>query len=859
MSGLTKYTILGGLDLSYVFVPYKSGTTKASITGYKVNGIDLNSIFLNNYALEQNSQFENTILRYNSNKTNFIKGINDLNNSFFYSFPNKRCIVWGSRAYLFINGLNSTTNNVSFTLSNTLNTLNRLQDYNFIYFANAESASSAVEGNFMIDNNLNVWFIGINYNAELGNGVVDNIKYTLPTPVVGLSNIVSLCIRTGFFALDISGNVWFWGSNSAGGLGNGTTDSLFYPVTKITALSNIIFFNMYYNSFCALDKSGNVWFWGYNYGGFGNGLNNGILYPITKISGLSNIIMIAGCYTYNGIALDTSGNVWFWGVNNSGGFGNAISDPQSCYVPTKITGLSNITSIYSTNKQQIYYTCYLAIDVSGKLWLWGYDSGFLGNGISMNKYYIPTDASGVTKKINNITCIKSITGETGTFLALDGSNHLWSWGSNVNGQFGNQTNSGIYVPTDISGLYNVLYVSKLQSNGYNTFFALVKPFINFWGNNIAGQVGSGLAGTNYLTTTIVRGIGTQPSYTGITNMAMGNNACLAIDNNSNVWFWGNNVNGQFGNQTNSGIYVPTIISSLINITNVKISDFGCLGLDISRNVWFWGNNVKGQLGNGSTETVYYNPTIISSLSNITKIAIGYYGCLALDISGNVWFWGSNATGQVGNGNSGKTSTPSNPPTTLSTYYTPTQVLGLVKNIKSIEIGYYSCLALDTSGHVWPWGYNINGQILVITNGTSAITYKYYEPLDLSGFYINANAIQNIAIGYYGCLAIDISSNVWFWGNNYSAQLGNKVSNFNNVYVPTSVLGGTINTISINKYSCFAIDNSNNVYFWGINTNGQLGGNFMTNSSSSTLYNPAAITGFIANTIASSDYGCISYY
>jgi len=46
-------------------------------------------------------------------------------------------------------------------------------------------------------------------------------------------------------------------------------------------------------------------------------------------------------------------------------------------------------------------------------------------------------------------------------------------------------------------------------------------------------------------------------------------------------------------------------------------------------VWIWGLNNHGQLGNGSTGSYEFNPTAVSGLSNIIKVAAGSSHTLAV--------------------------------------------------------------------------------------------------------------------------------------------------------------------------------------------------------------------------------------
>jgi alpha-tubulin suppressor-like RCC1 family protein len=66
-------------------------------------------------------------------------------------------------------------------------------------------------------------------------------------------------------------------------------------------------------------------------------------------------------------------------------------------------------------------------------------------------------------------------------------------------------------------------------------------------------------------------------------------------------------------------------------------------------VWAWGTNSSGQLGDGTT-TRRDLPKQVPGLTDVTSVAAGGDHSLALKSDGTVWAWGSNGSGRLGNGN-----------------------------------------------------------------------------------------------------------------------------------------------------------------------------------------------------------------
>jgi alpha-tubulin suppressor-like RCC1 family protein len=119
--------------------------------------------------------------------------------------------------------------------------------------------------------------------------------------------------------------------------------------------------------------NGDVYSWGYNnYGQLGLGTTTNTNVP-TKISGLSNVSNIVVNDDYSAYAVTTSGNVYSWGYNNHGQLG--IGSTTYASSPTQITTLSKITKLVAKDDSVFAFTS------SGNIYAWGYNAfGQLGTG-----------------------------------------------------------------------------------------------------------------------------------------------------------------------------------------------------------------------------------------------------------------------------------------------------------------------------------------------------------------------------------------------------------------------------------------------------------------------------------------------
>jgi alpha-tubulin suppressor-like RCC1 family protein len=270
-----------------------------------------------------------------------------------------------------------------------------------------------------------------------------------------------------------------------------------------------------------------------------------------------------------------------------------------------------------------------------------------------------------------------------------------------------------------------------------------------------------------------------------------------------LWAWGNNANGELGNNstTSSDVLVP--VSGLTSVYAVAGGQYSGYGLASDGTLWAWGSNAYGQLGNNTT-TNSNVPVQVPGLTSVTAIAGGGYGGYALRSDGTVWDWGFNAYGQLGN-------------TSTTNSYVPVQVTGLT-SVTAIASGVASGYALRSDGTVWAWGYNSNGELGNNTTTNSDV------PVQVAGL----TSVTAIAAAGDSGYALSSNGTVWAWGYNNNGELGNSSTTSSDV--PVQVAGLTaVTAIAGAGDSGYALRSDGTVWDWGYNNNGQLGNNTTTSS------------------------------
>ncbi len=175
-----------------------------------------------------------------------------------------------------------------------------------------------------------------------------------------------------------------------------------------------------------------------------------------------------------------------------------------------------------------------------------------------------------------------------------------------------------------------------------------------WGNNYFGQLGFGSEDQNEFHKNIPK-LNNFLSDLNINAIKRGVNHSLALTQSGEVYGWGCNEFGQIGCGDNNVKVMPTKVTGL-NENKIKMISCGenhSLALTESGCVYSWGDNSRGALGFENIEKSNTPKQIEIKDNFIDKITCGAFHCLLLTKNGDIFAFGSNNFGQVGNGMIGK--------------------------------------------------------------------------------------------------------------------------------------------------------------------------------------------------------------
>jgi len=516
------------------------------------------------------------------------------------------------------------------------------------------------------------------------------------------------------------GTVWAWGNNARGCLGRpGGPGSLSDTAQQVAGVADIVAVAAGYCHTYALDRNGDMWAWGDNYWGqLGNGGPDDSITPV-RIAALSGVAAVAAGL-HHGLALLGDGTVQAWGDNQHGQLGR--DNFEDAGLPGTVTELQGVTALAGGREHS------LALLDDGTMAAWGNGSwGEIGNGetryparaaqaqgvsgatvISTGPFARHTLAgspAGVLSWGDNeegqlgngsqassnrpvqvtdlVDVVSLATGSDHSVAAL-GDGTAWAWGYNQRDQLGN---GGLGIrqtaPVQVLGISDVRMVSagelfSLALLGNGTVWG--------WGANGQGQIGDGDAAPSRDEPRQSLGL------TGAVSIAAGSEHSLAVTDLGEVWTWGDNAHGQLGTGNTDDSDVPVPIAVPTDVIAVAAGGAHSLALQADGTIWVWG-------GGSSLPDVS-----LGVPDGAIAVGAGEFHSLAVARDGSVWAWGLGASGQLGNG-------------VRVDSDRPVRVLGLT-NAVAVGGGEDHSIALLSDGTVWGWGGNWIGQL---GDGAGALT------------------------------------------------------------------------------------------------------------------------------------------
>ena len=246
----------------------------------------------------------------------------------------------------------------------------------------------------------------------------------------------------------------------------------------------------------------------------------------------------------------------------------------------------------------------------------------------------PVDVSGLTSGAVAVSAGSYHT------CALTSGGGVKCWGGNSRGQLGNNnapTDSAL--PVDVSGLTSGVAAVR---GGLHTCALTSGGGVKCWGYNQYGQLGNNYAPTDSAAPVDVSGF-----TSGVAGVSTGNLHTCALTSGGGAKCWGNNSQGQLGNNASNPTAAPVDVAGLTSgVAAVSATGYQTCALTTGGGVKCWGNNLYGQLGNNASNLSAAPVNVLGLASGAAAVSVGDYHTCALT-SGGVKCWGNNEGGQLG--------------------------------------------------------------------------------------------------------------------------------------------------------------------------------------------------------------------
>jgi len=284
---------------------------------------------------------------------------------------------------------------------------------------------------------------------------------------------------------------------------------------------------------------------------------------------------------------------------------------------------------------------------------------------------------------------------------VNGHNSVACWGDNALGSLGlGSTLDYATSPTGVtlpgSGQANLVVGFEQTCARDSVTYSLA-----CWGPNNTGQLGTTASSTPTFTP------GTSFAAPGGEGWAsvgagLGFTCALAgspVPDSSGAYCWGRNDMNQLGDGSSNEADTPTAVALVQTLGALFTGEYHSCAIDGSTlHMSCWGNNSDGQLGNNTFDPTSSPVAVASSHLWIGGAAGSYHTC-AIASDHTLYCWGNNRRGQLGNGDE-----------TRMAMATPTQV-GSDTDWTAVAAGQYHTCGLRNGGQLYCWGSNDDGALL----------------------------------------------------------------------------------------------------------------------------------------------------
>lgn len=573
---------------------------------------------------------------------------------------------------------------------------------------------------------------GANARGQIGDGTLNNA--TSPT-LVSAGPWLSVSSGSEFScAVKADHTLSCWGLNTSRQLGDGTTTNSSVPVqekTLATDWASVECGNAYA---CGVKMDGTRWCWGTNgVGQGGDGTLTGIAQP--TMIGTDTDVAALGAGDFAACAIKTTGALWCWGDGTSGQTGQPGAEALTL-APAQVGTDTDWTRVAGG----LRFMCGIRAD--GRLRCWGAASrAAAGLGYTPDR----SDPA-IAGAITDYTRVR-VQLDDGCAIRQNGD--LMCWGRNAFNQLGDGTGVTKIDPVVIGAgkVWRRIALGRTHTCGIASDGGAPDE-LYCWGLDNNGELGNGAGVTpQTMPAPIAATAGNTSPWV---ELAAGFNHTCGVRQDGTLWCWGRNASGQLGDGTLTARQDPKQVLPAGAADWVEVAasgDFTC-ARRVTGALFCWGLNSSGQVGQGDTVSPVNAPVQVSPGMVFSAVEIGATHACAVS-AGKLYCWGRNANGELGLGN------------TMSPVSSPTQV-GSASDWARPALGQgLSTCALRQNGDMYCWGVGSFGQL-----GLGNLT-QFTSPQKVP----SVGPWLSVSLGSEHMCGVMGDGHLACWGASYAAQLG----------------------------------------------------------------------------------------
>ncbi|HXI56082.1 MAG TPA: hypothetical protein VNO55_08485 [Polyangia bacterium] len=633
-----------------------------------------------------------------------------------------------------------------------------------------------------------VWAWGSNLWGQLGD-FSNSDERMLVQAAVG--NVLQVAAGQDFsLAVDAGGTLYSWGRNDLGQLGNGATST---NKTQYVSPNRIDQSGGWRSVAAGTDHAvgikfdGTLWGWGTN--GSGQLCRTSTTFEKTpvQLGTKADWLQVAAGKSFT-VGIRADGTLWGCGTNANGQMDTgAIGGKKEALFQL---GTGHYLQVAAGTGHVV------AIRQDGTLWSWGMNDKLQAGTTGAN---VATE----TRISSNFWRFVSAGDRHTLGVKADGT--MWGWGDNTNKELAHGDLLGprtpvTLSPTIVDGQY--IFAGKSYS-----VMVRASGELNTLGLGSMCGIGAGASDQASFRTPVAASGSDVAFFAKPGLLSAGTEFAMAIASNGQLQSWGANLAGQLlkGHQQElpSNLTVQYVPASGKVWVEVSAAETHGAGITSDGTLWTWGGNSVGQLGTGGLASSVALAPVSPKNGTLFRHVVSHYAqTFGITPDGKLWAWGDNADGQLAIADKSKPVT------------TPVQVAAnTVWSV--IAAAPHTTYGIDTQGRLYAWGDGTVGQRGDGTVNSTTTPTPVAATNGTNTNWIAISAGDNFAIG------LQSDGTLWGFGANDANQLGN-ASLGHPVKTPQRISTRRFTFLATARVSTLAQSNNGEVYGWGANSYGQLG-------------------------------------